>query len=381
MKGNKTYQMIQLVLLLAIFIGLGSVMISWATGHNPFALYSLKGVPFNGPLEKAKEETYALEGIEVLELDVNLADVEIYSGVGSDLKVVESTNDKEKKDLFEISQGFGRILVKRPNSHYVGIPPQHKLEIWLPSSYSSTLIVTTSSGNINLNNVLALEKLETNQSSGNLVAREEIKAKVAQLTNSSGDKQLEKVETETYEFTSSSGKTVIKSLRGKGSCMASSGDIEVDSLIGETHEINTSSGKITIQKVEGKLEMEASSGDLKLGAVIGESWRLRTTSGRIQMKALEGEGSCESSSGDISIEELKLNGDAKFTTTSGKLEIGLKTSNTTLEANTSAGDIKGSINWNYEDKRGKEANAQIGNGADYKLKLKTSSGSIYIDEK
>ncbi len=307
MKGNKTYQMIQLVLLLAIFIGLGSVMISWATGHNPFALYSLKGVPFNGPLEKAKEETYALEGIEVLELDVNLADVEIYSGVGSDLKVVESTNDKEKKDLFEISQGFGRILVKRPNSHYVGIPPQHKLEIWLPSSYSSTLIVTTSSGNINLNNVLALEKLETNQSSGNLVAREEIKAKVAQLTNSSGDKQLEKVETETYEFTSSSGKTVIKSLRGKGSCMASSGD--------------------------------------------------------------------------ISIEELKLNGDAKFTTTSGKLEIGLKTSNTTLEANTSAGDIKGSINWNYEDKRGKEANAQIGNGADYKLKLKTSSGSIYIDEK
>ncbi|ADZ82984.1 DUF4097 family beta strand repeat-containing protein [Cellulosilyticum lentocellum] len=381
MNSNKTYQMIQLGLLLVILIGLGSVMISWATGHNPFSNNLLKGVPFNGPLEKVKEETCALEAIEILELDVNLADVEVNVGEGSDLKVVESTNDKEKRDLFEISQSAGRILVKRPNSHYFGIEPQHKIEIWLPSSYRSALMITTSSGDINLNGVLELEKLETTQSSGNLVGREAIKAKEVQLTTSSGDKRLEGIETDTYEVTSSSGTTIIKSLKGKGSCMASSGEIEINSLIGEAHEIYTSSGQITIGEIEGELEMEASSGDLKLGTVIGESWRLRTTSGEIIMKALEGKGNCESSSGDIEIEELRLTGDAQFTATSGKIEMGLKTSNTTIRANTSSGDIKGSIVWNYEDKRETEANAQLGNGAEYKLELKTSSGSIRVDEK
>lgn len=73
---------------------------------------------------------------------------------------------------------------------------------------------------------------------------------------------------------------------------------------------------------------------------------------------------------DIEIEELRLTGDAQFTATSGEIEMGLKTSNTTIRANTSSGDIKGSIVWNYEDKRETEANAQLGNGAEYKLELK-----------
>ena len=371
----------KLGVLLIIFIVLGSIMISWDRGHNSLSSHLLEGVVSRGPLEKAKEETCKLEAIEVLELDVNLADVEINIGEDNDLKVVESTNDKEKRDLFEIRQDSSRILVKRPDSHYSGITPQHKIELWLPSSYSRRLILTTSSGDIKLNCALVLDQLETNQSSGSLVGREQIKAKGVKLVTSSGDKQLEGVEAETYEVTSSSGRTVIKELKGKGNCRSSSGDVEIDSLIGETHEIHTSSGQISIEQVEGELDMEASSGALKIGTVKGESWNLRTTSGKISMKALEGKGNCESSSGDIEIEELILTGDAQFAATSGQIEMGLKTSNTTIRAKTSSGAIKGSINWSYEDKRETEASAEIGSGTDYNLVLKTSSGSIYVDEK
>ena len=381
MSSKKNNQMLQLGVLLIIFIVLGSIMISWARGHNPFPNHVLEGVVSRGPLEKAKEETCKLETIEVLELDVNLADVEINIGEDNDLKVVESTNDKEKRDLFEIRQDSSRILVKRPNNHYSGIAPQHKIELWLPSSYSGSLILTTSSGDIKLNCALALEQLETNQSSGSLVGREEIKAKGVKLVTSSGDKQLETVEAETYEVTSSSGRTVIKNLKGKGNCRSSSGDIEIDSLIGEAHEMDTSSGQMTIEQVEGELDMEASSGDLKLGTVKGKSWSLRTTSGKISMKTVEGKGNCESSSGDIEIGELKLTGDAQFAATSGQIEMGLKMSNTTIRAKTSSGDINGSIHWSYEDKRETEASAQTGSGTDFNLVLKTSSGSIYVDEK
>ena len=375
----------------------------------------------DGNLLVAKEESQKMNDVESIKANLYDADVTVSVWDKKEIKVIESTTDPHKKDLFSMKKSRDAIEIIRPKrvgGFMSGVSAYHKVEIFIPESFKEKLKIETSSGDVELLSGLKLEKLELSTSSGDVKCSEMLEIEAFECQTNSGASSFASVQTEDYEIESASGDVQIESLTGKGKIQTASGYITAELINGESHEIKANSGDITITEGYGNFKIKTSSGSKNIGKLIGEEHEIEGNSGDLEIEALEGKCKvssasgyvkCDSykgdkievatnsgsvmltdvqgaydiatASGDVTLSVQSMSDDAKIKTNSGDVTLSRSGEvNVAFNIETNSGDIEGSDEIVYTDEKEHKATLDWGKGNEAKVEIKTASGSVEIED-
>lgn len=309
-------------------------------------------------------QNVSLEGVSTISVDGYSGDVVLISGENDEI-VIKEYGALMKKDTFvEVSKKGTEVLLKEDKNAFPKFivlgSNYHKMEVYLPASYTGEMHVKTSSGDVESKMDLTLSACTMETSSGDIVIKK-IEGD-ARLTISSGD----------IDIQNGNGDIVAK---------ANSGDIEILHVNGNK-KIETSSGSITVEEGKGDVSASSNSGDMDVNAIEG-SLDLKTSSGYVNSEKLHGHATISSSSGDISVSFDTIDGDINCETSSGTIDcIVPKNISFHFDAKTSSGDIEAYFDDHISyNKKGNQANGDIGDTKEWTMKITTSSGDIQIHEK
>ncbi len=336
--------------------------------------------------ELVNTQEISLDGIDEITLNYTWDDIIFLSGNTGKLIFKEYMNfTPDDDDLTQITTRRNRLKLERQqknrNYWFGDINRYSKVEIYLPSDYSFSLTVNTTSGNIESDISLNLTNFEASSSSGDIKIAEVYAASIS-VASSSGNITMERAE-------------------GSRSVSSSSGDIKLLGGAGDSS-VSSTSGNIIIENSTGILNASASSGDISISNSSGRK-DLETTSGKIVVTNSDGYTEASASSGDIRF--TGFNGAADFETTSGSIildyaegasiedDINLHASSgdVTLtlpsglsfdfSANSSSGDIRTSFDDQLKfSKNENHASGTIGSNPLFALEITTTSGNIRISD-
>ncbi len=178
----------------------------------------------------------------------------------------------------------------------------------------------------------------------------------------------------------------------------SGGDVSVASLDGDV-DCRTSGGDVELADVGGRVDCRTSGGDIEVGTVTG-AVMAKTSGGDIHIGRSGGSVIAKTSGGDVTIDEVfgqveattsggnvrarladQPRADCKLTTSGGRIELAVDPSiSADIDASTSGGrvhvDFPVSVSGSLSKTR---LNAEL-NGGGPQIYLRTSGGSIHIEE-
>lgn len=297
---NKKIAYILIIIFLLLILSLVSVM-NFAIKNGGLYFYS------GGYKSIVKEEVYALEQIDNIDLKLKSSDVKFFASENNELKIIQYGND-DSKEFEENNDSDSIQIIDNPiNFIFFNFGNNSKYEVYLPNSYKGNLLVETVSGEITLNNFnLDLKKIE------------------------------------------------IQSV---------SGDIELDSSFTTTDaKVKTVSGEISINKISSEeITLETTSGDIEANSISSTDSNITTVSGEISLNYLSNMAKIKTTSGDVEINDLMINKDSKISSVSGEISINMnKESNCIIKTDTLSGSTH--IKNNYYDNGDYELNIKTTSG-------------------
>lgn len=213
------------------------------------------------------------------------------------------------------------------------------------------------------------------------------------LRTSGGSIQLANLKGD-LEFKTSGGSLNLSNLAGKIDGKTSGGSIKLTDVKG-TVSLSTSGGSITAENVSDKINLSTSGGSLTFINLSGDI-KGTTSGGSIKADNIKGNLSISTSGGSIRFSEI--NGSIKASTSGGSINGDIKSIGEFVDLSTSAGAIRVDLPFNenmdldlkgnriYSEKLAKhsstlkqgKAQGKI-NGGGKSVRMRTSSGSIYVD--
>ncbi len=376
MKKIRIIQFIELILLIGVLVILVTVLTlvgkNSTQGDKGYQLeWSINGLDGSfwgeGSWIESKRQQVALEEIQTIELDFSQADLIFSTSDNTSLEIVQRNNKEvNSQRLFEVKEAEKRVVIQgndRGDDFGIFNFPnlRYRIEVSLPKSYTGELVIRTASGDISLRGLEALEKLVG--------------------STSSGDIEIDQIQTKVYSLEATSGDIEAGQLTGEGTLEASSGDIEIGKIVGAKHKIKTSSGEIEVDSIEGDIRINTTSGDIAINQLVSANYSLTSSSGEIEVKNLSGtsEGEVETTSGNIEVTYKQLTGKVGINASSGNVQVDLsKDFEGEIEASVSSGDIKGNVDFNYKAEDKKQAEVIMGDATKAKLSIETTSGNIDV---
>ncbi len=264
--------------------------------------------------------------------------------------------------VFENGTEKGAEITTPPAVFTMYLNTDFKLTVKLPLSYKNKLQVTSSSGNLKLPKV-DLDTLVLETTSGDINA-EEINSEIFQMVTSSGTMGVTTIYSKQLIAESTSGNITLGDASSESAKIeTSSGTVNVEQATGDV-KISSTSGNIQVSKGEAvtRYQVDSSSGTVTLDGLVGGSI-IETTSGNIEvaMVSIEEEITIESSSGTVTVNQTKeLNYDLSISSSSGDIDVSMPV---TVKGNQKEHDLNGTV----------------GSGGK-NLKIKTTSGNIELND-
>ena len=273
--------------------------------------------------EMSNEMKFELDGIESIVISYDDEDITFIDGNGDSLVVKEymSKNKaryhadvREKDGEIHISEG-GKPLFKGDFERYV--------EVYLPDSYTDSLKITTTDGNIDSSNI-------------------GIDTKKLRIDTTSGTLKLKKAEAKNIHISTTSG------------------SLELGSLNANQIRLETTDGSVSCDKVRGKMKYTTTGGDAYFNSVIGYgSYRA-------------------DNSGKLSVTFEKVTGDLYLFNKNDNIELNLpEESAFEFEAETKNGSVKTNFNENLSFK-GNTVKGNVGKNPEIKIKTESRNGNIEV---
>ncbi len=280
---------------------------------------------FNLEAKLVNEQIIDIREIKNIFISYTSDTVNLYK-VDSDKVILKEymNYEPEKEELANITINNNKLIIESGERmlkifNYL----IRKIEIYIPSNYANDFEIMTSSGSIK--------------------SDESFKFSDFKATSKSGSIKLKDICANNINAQASSGSIVMENANGNRIFKTSSGSIKVLNGCGDSI-FSSSSGSITVNNMVGKLEASASSGSVK--ATINE-----------------------------------LNNDIDISVSSGSANITLPPSSSfKLNAQTSSGSIKTYFdNQLFYNKKGNQASGVVGDNPTISINVKTSSGSVKIN--
>lgn len=329
-------------------------------------------------LKNDKDATYIKE-----QKNLTINDVEnlIFASQSTAIDIIF----EDRQDVEGVFEGYYKASknYKPPTLKVFENGTEKRMELVSPQASFSIGISITSSTDFNLTIKVPMaykNKLQVTSSSGNLnLPKVDLKTLVLETT--SGDINAEAINTEAFQIATSSGTTIVGLINSKQfSVESTSGNISTGDVTSESVKIATASGTIIVGNINSKqLSAESISGDISIGEVTSESVNIETSSGTINVDQASGDVKISSTSGDIQVSKGEAVTKYQVDSSSGTITLDGIVGGSIIE--TTSGDIEASM-VSIEDEisivssSGTVTISQA-KGLDYELSLKSSSG--YID--
>lgn len=307
-----------MLILLLVYLSTGGI---WQVNE---VIKSTEGMNLQQALE-------GIVGVDTIEMNLEDVDVVIHLVEEGKVEITKSVGYDEEQAVVDIMQKGNKILLESSKPAKKGLSwlfkfvniGQRSAEISIPIGFEGDLKITTSSGDIVIEEPLQLTRLS--------------------ITTVSGEIRLKEVE-------------------APSQIQSTLGDIAVEKLVGEKHIIKNTSGKIVIDELQGKYEVSSVSGDVAVENVIGY-------------------GKTSTTSGEVMVEKIELQGDLEVKTVSGEVYIAFTPkSSAKVNMNSKSGEILGGIPISYDNSRRNSATAELGTNMLHRVKIETLSGEIYIEQ-
>lgn len=144
-------------------------------------------------------------------------------------------------------------------------------------------------------------------------------------------------------------------------------------------ELDTAGGSISVDDLNGDVDVETSGGSIKMGDINGDV-EAHTSGGSIKTQDIDGNVSAHTSGGSIRVTMTKqITENASLTTSGGSITANLlEDIKVDIDASTSGGRVHSDFNVDGVQKK-RSIKGEI-NGGGPKLRLRTSGGSVHINE-
>lgn len=259
-----------------------------------------------------ESKKFEAESIKKVEIEGSFVNIRITSGSGSMVSFDGEIEGPERyRGDFEIKSELDgsmlKIWLEKPKNVYGNI--RGKWDISLPTG--TQLIVSNNSGNVKASG-LSGDELTINCSSGNIE---------------------------------------VDNLAGNISLKASSGNISAFGLEGNIS-AKASSGNVSISDAIGNVDCKTSSGNIRIKDLSKTFLTATASSGEIYLDEVEGKLSVKCNSGNIKGENIRLEGDSNFNTTSGNISIYTKNGieDLSFDLSSNSGDLRVGDNRKAEDR-------------------------------
>ncbi len=275
----------------------------------------------------SKSENVSILNIDEIELDLKHASVNIELTESQELKIIQyidkNVNDKK---IFNLIITDNKIRVEqeenRVNFAFFGFGNMNKIayDIYLPKEYAKKFNISTTSGDIEFNNDIDLEKININTTSGSVKSNFGIVSNDTTISCISGDIEINNAEGEKLNVSTTSGNIRIANAKGEKTIQATSGNIYIENC-------NDNGG------------IQASSGNIKISNYVGNG-NIKATSGNINIGTYKGSGEIKASSGNVKIQDATILEDTNIKTTSGNITIDInKETNCEIRTKTTSGKV------------------------------------------
>lgn len=344
-----------MLILLLVYLSTGGI---WQVNE---VIKSTEGMNLQQALE-------GIVGVDTIEMNLEDVDVVIHLVEEGKVEITKSVGYDEEQAVVDIMQKGNKILLESSKPAKKGLSwlfkfvniGQRSAEISIPIGFEGDLKITTSSGDIVIEEPLKLTRLSITTVSGE-IRLDEVEAP-SQIQSKSGDIAVEKLVGEKHIIKNTSGDLSLGEGQGDFEITTVSGDQQIGKIIGKNHKMSTTSGEIVIDALQGKYEVSSVSGDVEVENVIGY-------------------GKTSTTSGEVMVEKIELQGDLEVKTVSGEVYIAFTPkSSAKVNMNSKSGEILGGIPISYDNSRRNSATAELGTNMLHRVKIETLSGEIYIEQ-
>lgn len=196
------------------------------------------------------EMSFSLDGIKEVTISYDNEDITFFESKNDKLivkeymsKYKESYHAKvfEKNDQIQISEG-GKPFLKGSFNRYI--------EVYLPVSYTQDLKVTTTNGDINIEDIaLNLHSIRIDCTSGTVKIKEANASNIS-LSSTSGKFELESIAADKVRIDTTQGNVICNKVDGNVTYKSTSGNAEFKSAIGSGTFKANNSGKLKVNYIE-----------------------------------------------------------------------------------------------------------------------------------
>lgn len=333
-----------------------------------------------------RTDSFSLDGLTHLKINSRYQSIEL-TLTDDDLLTVRQY-DREGAPAFTDSVSSNTLEIALPSENsfsFFGFSFQPRLKISLPRSYAQAITLVTSSGSIRIEGNPQWEDTSLHSSSGSIRLESGLHCAALNVQSSSGSQRFGTIKAQSADFSATSGSVRLENILADGNIQieTSSGSIHTGALIGSEVSVSASSGSITTGEIEagGQVSLSASSGSVGADVLTAADFSVKTSSGSIRIGALDGKGRIKSTSGSIRIQNILPRGDIVSESSSGGQTLGMAYgANCKLKLSTSSGSIRSENHpIDYSGNRKNNAEGTVGTGEGATLQASASSGGIRIE--
>lgn len=211
-----------------------------------FLLLSLTGCSQQQTMELANEIQFPLAGISEVTISYDEEQIAFFLFEEEELIVKEYMTENKSGYYARVSQSNASIRISEGGKPFIKNGFSRRIEVFLPSSYTQALTVTTTNGNIDFTDIeLRLLKLRIDSTFGTTEISKAMASSI-HLSTTSGAFTLGYIEAETIRLETTSGNIACDTLIGTVEYTSTSGDVCINNAVGKGSYKANNSGDINV---------------------------------------------------------------------------------------------------------------------------------------
>lgn len=213
-------------------------------------LSALTGCTRNQPSKLANEVAFSLDGISEVTISFDEEKVTLYESTNDKLILKEYMTENQSGYYARVDQNNDSIKIHEGRKPFFKNSFSRYIEVYLPASYHENLIVTTTSGDIDISEAeMSLNALRLDSTSGTIQLSTG-KAQSIHLSTTSGILDVGCLDAHTIRIDTTSGNFSCEKLKGNVTYTATSGNADVRSAIGSGNYTVNNLGELNVDYTE-----------------------------------------------------------------------------------------------------------------------------------
>ncbi len=295
-------------------------------------------------VQLVNEITVSLDHITELQISYDEENITFFPGNGTDLVVKEYMSANKKGYHANMKKQDGKIKISEGGKPLMKDKFQRYIEVYLPPAYQQCLIVTSTSGKLD-------------------ISRLDLNLSAFSVDNTSGEVQLASLAADTALLKTSSGSVTCNAYTGRQfTAKTTSGTFNLGQIKAPDIKLESTSGSMHCGVLNGAVSYTTTSGDLNVAAAIGSGQYMANNSGALRVVYQE-------VTGNLSL--FNKNGDIDLTIPAN------------LSLRFAAKSKNGAIHTSFDHllkKSEKEVAGTMGNAPSVTVELETKDGNIQVSQ-